>query len=222
MTRGAAMNRSHVSILVIGIALVPLALSQEFRSTLSGRVSDAQRAVVPGATVAAEQIETGARYETISGDDGQYVLPFLAPGNYRLSVEASGFKKYVRDGIHIGTNERVAIDAALELGQLTEIVTVTAAESMLDTATASTGQVITQRQIENMPIAGRTPLVLAQLAMGVITSTDPRFNRPFDNSGPSGFSMGGAPNRTNELLIDGGPDNTRDSRVAYNPPMDAV
>src|SRR5260370_16632193 len=73
-----------------------------------------------------------------------------------------------------------------------------------------------------MPMNGRTPLVLAQLAMGVVPNSDPRFNRPFDNAGPSGFSMGGAPAQQNELLVDGAPDTTRNSRVAYNPPLAAV
>ena len=53
-------------------------------------------------------------------------------------------------------------------------------------------------------------------------NSDPKFSRPFDNAGPSGFSMGGAPNQSNELLIDGSPDTTRNARVAYNPPPDAV
>jgi hypothetical protein len=93
---------------------------------------------------------------------------------------------------------------------------------MLETATASTGQVINSRQIENMPINGRAPLVLAQLAFGVTPNADPKFSRPFDNAGPSGFSMGGAPGQSNELLIDGASDTTRNLRVAYNPPPDAV
>jgi hypothetical protein len=68
-----------------------------------------------------------------------------------------------------------------------------------------------------MPLGGRTPLSIAQLAFGVTPTDDPRFTRPFDNAGPSGFSMGGSPSRSNELLIDGAPDTTGDSRVAYNP-----
>src|SRR5438093_183109 len=85
-----------------------------------------------------------------------------------------------------------------------------------------TAKVINQRQIENLPINGRAPLVLAQLAFGVTPNSDPKFSRPFDNAGPSGFSMGGAPNQSNELLIDGAADTTRNLRVAYNPPPDAV
>jgi hypothetical protein len=203
-------------------AAVAVGLAQEYRSTLSGRVLDAQQAVIPNARVVAVQVETGARYETVSGTDGQYTLPFLPPGAYNLTAEGPGFKRYVRENVQVTTNERRTLDIQLEVGQLTETVTVTAETSLLETATASTGQVITARQIENMPMNGRTPLVLAQLAFGVTPASDPRFYRPFDNAGPSGFSMGGAPAQTNELLLDGAPDTTRNMRVAYNPPVDAV
>ena len=128
----------------------------------------------------------------------------------------------MRDNIAAGANERLGLDIQMELGAVTETVNVTAEAPVLQTTTASTGQVISSAQIENMPVSGRTPLALAQLAFGVVPNTDPRFTRPFDNAGPSGFSMGGAPAQVNELLIDGAPNNTGNLRVAYNPPMDAV
>jgi len=196
--------------------------SQEYRSTLTGRVTDAQNAVVPGVKIVAVQVETGAKYETVSSGDGQYTLTFLPPGTYRLTAEVTGFKRYLRESLRVSTNERMGLDIQLELGQIAETVTVTAEAPLLSTATASTGQVINARQIELLPMNGRTPLVLAQLAFGVIPTSDPRFYRPFDNAGPSDFAMGGAPSRTNELLIDGAPDATGNSRVAYNPPVDSV
>lgn len=211
-----------LGMFIVLLAAPATAWSQEFRSTLGGRVVDAQNAVVPGVKITATKVETGSRSETVSGADGEYSLPFLPPGSYNVVAEAPGFKRYVREGLQVSTNERVPLDIALELGQLAETITVTAEVAMLQTSTASTGQVINSRQIANMPLLGRTPLVLAQLAFGVIPSSDPRFYRPFDNSGPSTFSMGGAPARTNELLIDGAPDTTQNSRVAYNPPVDAV
>ncbi|MEJ7608558.1 MAG: TonB-dependent receptor, partial [Bryobacteraceae bacterium] len=113
-------------------------------------------------------------------------------------------------------------DITLEVGSQTESVTVTADATLLSTATASVGQVIGTQQIESLPMNGRTPLTLAQLSFGVTPSSDPRFTRPFDNAGPSGFSMGGGQGQSNELLIDGTPDMTRNRRVAYNPPVDAV
>jgi hypothetical protein len=199
-----------------------IAFSQEFRSSLSGRVVDQQQARVPNAKIVATEKDTGARFQTVSGADGGYSIPFLPPGPYTLSAEAAGFKKYVNANIRVSTNEREQLDIALEIGQIDQTVTISAESSLLETATASTGQVINTRQIESMPMNGRTPLVLAQLSYGVTPNSDPKFSRPFDNSGPSDFSMGGAPSRSNELLLDGSPDTTGNSRVAYNPPVDAV
>mgnify|MGYP005845610223 CR=1 FL=1 len=195
---------------------------QQFRGTILGRVVDAQEAVIPNASVTATKLDTGEVYATESTDTGQFTLSFLAPGQYRLEATAQGFKTYVREPVQVSSNQQMTLDIALEVGEIVETVTVSAEAPILVTSTASTGQVISSRQIANMPLNGRTPLSLAQLAFGVVPSSDPRFQRPFDNAGPSGFSMGGSPNRENELLLDGSPDTTRDKRVAYNPPVDTV
>jgi hypothetical protein len=212
--------------IVFGAAALWLAsapvFAQQFRGSLSGRVLDQQQAAVPGAKIHAVESETGAKFQTVTNGDGTYVLTFLPPGPYSVAAEAAGFKRYVNAQVRVATNEREQLDITLEVGTIDQSVTVSAEASMLDTASSSTGQVINQRQLENMPINGRAPLVLAQLAFGVTPNSDPKFSRPFDNSGPSGFSMGGAPNQSNELLIDGSPDTTRNLRVAYNPPPDAV
>jgi hypothetical protein len=212
--------------IVFGAAALWLAgvptFAQQFRGSLSGRVLDQQQAAVPGAKILAVESETGAKFPTVTNGDGTYVLTFLPPGPYSVAAEAAGFKRYVNAQVRVATNEREQLDITLEVGTIDQSVTVSAEASMLDTASSSTGQVINQRQLENMPINGRAPLVLAQLAFGVTPNSDPKFSRPFDNSGPSGFSMGGAPNQSNELLIDGSPDTTRNLRVAYNPPPDAV
>ena len=215
-------SRGALAALAIAVLSGGLAISQEFRSTIGGRVTDAQSAVIAGAKITAVQIDTAAKVEVVTDTEGNYLIPFLPPGNYRVTAEVSGFKRYVRENVAALANERLRIDIQLELGATTETLTVRAETPVLQTATASTGQVITSAQIENMPVSGRTPLALAQLAFGVVPNTDPRFTRPFDNAGPSGFSMGGAPAQVNELLIDGAADNTGNLRVAYNPPMDAV
>ena len=203
------------------LAVVP-GFAQQFRGSLSGRVLDQQQGSIPNAKISVTETETGAKFSTLTNTDGTYVVPFMPPGPYSMTVEASGFKRHVNNNVRITTNEREQIDVVMEVGAVDQSVTVSAEASMLETATASTGQVINARQIENMPINGRAPLVLAQLAYGVTPNSDPKFSRPFDNSGPSGFSMGGAPNQSNELLIDGSPDTTRNLRVSYNPPPDAV
>ncbi len=196
--------------------------AQEFRSTLSGRVTDPSGAAVPKAKVVATEANTGSKSEASTSTEGEFSLPFLAPGQYRLAVEVQGFKKYTQSGITIGTNMRITQDVALQIGSQGESVTVTADVGLLSTASASVGQVISAKQIENMPMNGRTALTLAQLAYGVTPTSDPRFTRPFDNAGPSGFSMGGGQSQSNEILLDGAPDMTRNRRVAYNPPVDSV
>ncbi len=212
--------RSYV--VLAALALAGIAWAQEFRATITGRVSDPQNAVIPNVKITATLISTGARSETTSSSEGQYTIPFLAPGQYKIEAEAAGFKKYSRENLQVSAGERIALDIQLAIGEMTETVSITAEAPLLETATATAGQVINSSQVENMPMNGRTPLVLAQLAFGVVPNSDPKFNRQFDNAGPSGFSMGGAPAQQNELLIDGAPDTTGNLRVAYNPPVDAV
>ena len=209
---------------ILGVCLFTCAIlsAQEFRGTITGRITDAQSAAIPNAKVTAILVSTGAQSSTVSGIDGLYTVPFLSPGSYRVECEAPGFKRYVQSGFEVKAGERSGLDIRMELGQINESVSVTADAPLIETTTATAGQVINSSQVENMPMNGRTPLVLAQLAFGVVPNSDPKFNRPFDNAGPSGFSMGGAPAQTNELLVDGAPDTTRDLRVAYNPPVDAV
>lgn len=198
------------------------AWGQQFRGSITGRVMDSQQAAVPGVKVTATDSETQARYETVSGAAGQYTLPFLQPGRYRLEAEAAGFKRYLRENLQVSANDQIGLDIALELGQLAESVTVTAEAPMLTTTTASTGQVIGSTLIEAFPLNGRSPLSLAQIAFGVVPTSDPLFQRPFDNGRISDFSMGGAPGTTNELLLDGAPDTTSGRQTAYSPPVDTV
>ena len=198
------------------------AQAQILRGTLSGRITDPSGAVVAGAKVLATDQATGAEYNGVSTGDGLFTIPFVAPGTYRVSVTVTGFKGYVRENIIVGANEHVSVDVPLEVGQQAETVTVEAESNLLETASASTGQVLNQEDADNMPVNGNTPLILSQLAMGVIPANNPQFFHPFDNSGPSGFAMGGAAQKKNELLMDGAPDYLFDGTIAYNAPMDAV
>lgn len=197
--------------------------AQEFRGAITGRVTDPQDAVIPGAKIAVTQVETGARYQTVSNSDGQYALPFLAPGNYRLSAGAAGFKGYSRGGLRVGTNERVEADVRLEVGGTAETVTVSAEAPLLQTSTASLGQVINEKQVENMPLNGRSPMMLAQLAAGVVANhADMNQARTFDDSRQSNISIAGAPTGRNEMLMDGSPSMSQLNLVAFTPPVDAV
>lgn len=208
-------------LILIGLVVRP-ACAQQFRGSLTGRVMDPQQALIPNAKVTAINLETGARWETICGANGQYTLPFLDPGRYRLMAEAEGFKRYTREPVQVSANEQVGLDIVLEVGALAETVTVSAEAPMLNTTTASSGQVISSRMIEAFPLNGRSPLTLAQIAFGVVPTSDPLFQRPFDNARISSFSMGGAPATTNEILLDGAPDTNAGRQTAFSPPVDTI
>ncbi|MFB3828617.1 MAG: carboxypeptidase regulatory-like domain-containing protein [Bryobacteraceae bacterium] len=210
-------------IIALAILLLPAgAWAQQFRGSITGRVMDSQQAVIAGVKITATGSETQARSETVSSSTGQYTLPFLQPGDYKIEAAIAGFKHYVREGVHVSANDQIGLDITMEVGQVSESVTVTAEAPMLTTTTASTGQVISSTFIEAFPLNGRSPLSLAQIAFGVVPTSDPLFQRPFDNGRISEFSMGGAPSGSNELLLDGAPDTTTNRRAAFSPPVDTV
>src|SRR5690242_9803722 len=117
--------------------LAALGWAQEFRGSLSGRVIDQQQAIVPNVKIMATQTDTGAKFETVSGADGSYTLPFLPPGLYRVTAHAAGFKGYINANVRVTTNEREQLDITFEIGQMDQSVTVSAEGTMLETASAS-------------------------------------------------------------------------------------
>lgn len=206
----------------LGMALATISSAQVSRGTISGRVTDSTGAVIPNAPILATEQSTGSTYKAVSNGDGNYTVPFLAPGTYRVTAAVTGFKSFVHQNVVVDANEHVGLDIQLEIGQITEVVTVNAETTLLETSSASTGQVLDNEDIENMPVNGRTPLILGQLAYGAISTGNPQFNHPFDNSGPSSVALGGGASKKNELLMDGAPDGGADGTIAFSPPMDAT
>src|SRR5580704_14626786 len=99
--------------------------AQEFRSTLTGKVTDSSGASVVGATIAATESSTNSKFGTVTNAEGLYTIPLLPPGAYSLTADASGFKRYVQSGIQIGSDTRVGQDIVLTIGSAGESVTVT-------------------------------------------------------------------------------------------------
>ena len=200
--------------------------AQEFRSTLTGKVTDPSGAVVPNVQVTATKSDTNSRFQTTTNTDGLYTIPFLPPGAYELTAETTGFKKYVQSGIQIGSDTRVAQDISLAVGASSESVTVTADAAQLESVTASAGQVITTREVESLPVNGRAPMDLAVLGYGVVNTGTRDQNRPFENSGFSTFAMGGAATGANAALLDGVPNvgtlGEASTRISFSPPVDSV
>src|SRR5207244_2192630 len=100
--------------------------AQEFRATISGNITDAQGAAIPKVSVVATETRTGAKSTAVSEDTGNFTIPFLAPGEYQVSAEAAGFKRFVRPGVTLSSGERPVIDIRLEVGAISDSVTVSA------------------------------------------------------------------------------------------------
>lgn len=216
-----------INVLAAVALFVPAVLcAQEFRGTITGSVTDPQGAMIPNARIVATHTETGVKSGTVSDSSGTYTIPFLAPGVYQITAEAPGFKRFVRERFPLVIGERPVLDTRMEVGDSSQTVTVSAEVPLLEIGTGSVGQVITTEQVEDFPLYGRTPLMLAQLAMGVVaTPTGTAVagsSKPWENSGVAMFSVGGAPSSSNEVLLDGAPDNNWNKQVAYQPPQDAV
>jgi len=195
--------------------------AQDTRGTILGTVTDLSGGRIAGATI--RVINTNSRVETsaISNRDGEYAVPFLIPGTYSVLVEQSGFKRFEKTGIEVRISERVPLNASLELGEVSETVSVSAENELLETTSTSMGQVIDSRRIAELPLKDGNPIMLAQLAPGVLNLSTGGWSRPFDVGSPSAIATDGTRTGNTEFTIDGSPNNQR-TTVAYIPPADVV
>ena len=197
------------------------ASAQDFRGGITGRVLDSSGGRMPGVSVTATNVGTNVNSTTTTNSEGDYAILFLNPGTYRVTAELSGFKKVERQNIEVRVGEKLGLDLTLEVGAMSETVSVTAESPVLATTTGSTGQTIGEKTIAMMPLSDGNPFALARLAPGITYNGDLKFSRPFDNGGTSGIVTGGAPGG-NEFSLDGSPNMASGRRVAFVPPAGAV
>jgi hypothetical protein len=217
------MKTSVAVFIVASILLcVGRGWAQESRATISGAVYDASGASIAGAKITVTEVRTGVNTLSTSDGAGHYTVPFLPPGDYQVHAEMTGFKSFVRSGIHLAAGEQPIIDITLEVGQVSQTVEVREEAPLIDYANSAMGQTITTKQVEDFPLNGRNPIMVAQLAIGVIATGNPTLVHPFDNGAGAAWSIGGTPSQTSELLMDGAPNATWDNRAAYAPSQDAV
>ena len=108
--------------------------AQEARGTITGTVLDSSKGVLPGAQVTVTNVSMGTGVSVVTNDEGFFQATYLIPGTYRISVELSGFRHLVREGIEVRVGDRLQFELALEVGGATEEVTVTAASPLLETS----------------------------------------------------------------------------------------
>ncbi len=169
MLRGCAALLSAVLMFFVGANCLH---AQKITATLVGTVTDPQGAEVPNATVAAKDIDTGMTQTVKTNGQGEYRIEFLPVGHYAVTVNATGFKKFVQENIVLSVDQTQRVDAVLALGGSNETVTITAAPPLVNTSNAVIGRTVENKEIVTLPIVGRNVYSLLTLTPGVQQSTN--------------------------------------------------
>jgi hypothetical protein len=169
--------------------------AQTSTSRITGRVTDAKQASVAGASITVTNEATGVSQTQTTTEAGVYAFDSLPVGNYTVAVEQSGFKKYQKTGNHLEVNTPLTVDVTMDIGQVSEVVTVQAGLEQLQNSNATIGNVVEQKAIETLPLNGRNPLTLLLLEPGVV-------QRSFGGAG-SGVHVNGSRDRAYNVTIDG-------------------
>lgn len=154
------MSRKIITLAITLLAVASLAFAQQDRGTFTGIVTDPTGSAIPGVAITIVNTQTNATYTTQANEIGQYTVPNLPIGRYRINFEAPGFRTTVRDGLTLGIAQVARIDVRLELGATTESVTVTAETPLLQTDTPDVGTSLEQRRVIDLPLSfsgGRYP-----------------------------------------------------------------
>jgi carboxypeptidase family protein/TonB-dependent receptor-like protein len=176
------------SLLFLSFCAIPT--FAQFKASLQGTVTDPKGAAVAGAKVSVIEAATGLARETVTSDQGFYRIALLPPGKYELTVEAPGFKRFAVNGVVVQAEEPRGFDVTLDVGAVTEQVTVNASAEALSTENANTGSAITSEEILRLPQVGRDPYELLRFTPGVFgdgsrTGNGQANNLP-NSSGPGG------------------------------------
>jgi hypothetical protein len=218
------LSRTGASVLGAVLLLVlsgAPAVAQVDTGTILGTVKDQSGGVLPGATVTVTHEGQGFSLSTVTREDGTFIITPVRTGAYTVRVEFPGFRKTEKRAVGVSIQQNSVVEFALDPGNLTEDVVVTAAAPLLETGTGTVGQTLGSDMIENLPINGRDYTILARLSTGVVPP-QPGARAPLM------FSANGVRPAQNNYLLDGIDNNTSNvdflSGVAYivKPPVDAV
>ncbi|PYT32732.1 MAG: TonB-dependent receptor [Acidobacteria bacterium] len=215
-------GQSMRKLFVLLMMCVP-AVAQTTSGSIVGKVTDPTGGVVAAAAVSVMNMNTGIETKSSSDGSGNFVVTPLPVGNYTVTVEAPGFKKWSSSGINLNVQDRIGLNVVLEVGQVSETVEVVGAAPALQTDTSYLGQVVESKRIEELPLNGRYFTRLAVLTAGTIpTAPGARDERT------GGFSSNGVRPYQNNYLLDGVDNNslsedlTNESSFVYGPSPDAI
>ena len=193
-----------------------LVWSQSYTGSIRGTVTDTSKAPVAGAKVTATDADRNVEYSTTTDSAGRYTLPTLPAARYAMSVQATGFEKTTRLPFALEVQQQATVDLELQVGAVTTTVEVQSSAPLLNTTSATLGQVLENRTIMSLPTSSRNPLTLVSLAPGITGST-----------GGTNFVSNGVRNSAYEVMLDGGAvsgieQNGGITEVKFNATVDVV
>lgn len=231
------MERKFFGIILF-LLLLPLPLAaQQVGATVTGHVYDPSGAPIVAAKITARATATGAIYNSESNSTGLYQLPFLNPGQYEFMVEKQGFKQFVQSGVTLAAAQKATMDFKLQLGSVTQSVSVNANAALLQTESGQQSWTINPQRLSAVPIRGLNTIITTWFAPGVTLSGSVQKVRPFDTSGsqqeninggisgqgsPPFGTQGQATTSGNLVLVDGVAANTHAVGVGFNAISDTV
>ena len=207
--------------LTLVLLVSSLTFAQSFTATVRGTVKDPSGSSVPHASVTITDAERGTSQTTVADDAGRFTISALPPGQYLLTVEAVGFKKFSSGSFTLAVQQQATVDARLDVGGVNETVEVNASAARVNTTIANLGQVIDNTTIVSLPNLGRNPMAFTYLTPGVVGSG----GRPGDSN--TNFVANGSRNSTSDVLLDGVTvvtveQNSGVTDLKYSPAVDAV
>ena len=216
-------------VLVLAAIGVPALGFAQATGSIAGVVTDESGAVMPGVTIDVTNVGTNQTRTAVTGTDGYYSIPLLAPGQYEVRGTLPGFKVFVRDGVTVTVESTSRVDIRLAVGGLEETISVTADAPLVETANATLGIVVDEKQVAELPLNGRNFTQLGTLLPGVVAPPSVLDGASGDatpggfGAVTSGFSVNGMRNQSNNFLLDGASNNdTFNTGFVLRPPPDAI
>lgn len=221
-------NRTSKSLpaLLLAVPLLlsagPLSAQGTVTGTILGTVRDETGAIIPRAQITVINIATGLRRDAVTGDTGDYVVPFLPVGEYMVVAEMTGFRKEVRRGITLQIDQRVRVDFVLKVGEVVEEINVYEQASLLKTDSSDIGELVEHKRVVELPLNGRQFIQLALLTAGATPMPEGIFSGPFAIAGGSPNVNGNRADANNYLLDGVSINDTTFHHLSVSPSVDAV
>lgn len=213
------MKHIHVRLLGALLLLTPV-YAQDVRARVQGFVSDSSQAAIAGAEVVLTNTATNVTAVTKTNNAGQYLFDFVIAGDYSVSVELQGFRKFIQKNVLVQSRADVTVDARLEIGTASEAITVEGAPVSVQFNSSTVALTIDKKMTNELPIINRNPFLLAQLnPASVLRSTTEQ--SPYHHWASTQIDVGGNTSTKNDVVVDGSP-NMASEKSAYTPAMDAV